>query len=250
MPSNVSTQEPPEKAVFNNLRFLSRPKAIQEIVSHLLRPDQCDEVAAVYEALAGGKARPERIQVPRLKLETCGIWYQCHNMSEEEFYTPTEIEALMVEALENTDIEKLAWVYSRVMRIAAHVGKGPDLDAPGIWVLDETERFVCRQCGHCCQDLTDAFNTVVMDEDVNRWRLEDRNDILNFVTITHTGSKVWTDPQTGDFLSTCPWLQKDDATGKYACLIHSTKPTHCAGYPHTKRHAFNTGCPGFDLRHE
>ncbi|MFC1505073.1 YkgJ family cysteine cluster protein [Thermodesulfobacteriota bacterium] len=229
-----------------NTRFLTHAQAVREILSHLLRPEQCDELAAVYEALVGGKARAERIHVNHLDLRTCGMWYQYDELSDEEFYTPAEFEALLVEALENAEIVKVAKVYTQVMWVAADIGQGPDRNQIGIWVQDDMDRFQCQQCGHCCLSLPDAYNTFVLDEDVNRWQREGRSDILAHVTRHPFCTTAWTDPQTGELLPACPWLRKGSRTGNFVCAIHTTKPRHCADYPHTKRHAFNTGCLGFE----
>lgn len=227
-------------------RFLTHAQAVREILSHLLRPEQCEEVTTVYETLVGGRARAETIQVHHLDLNTCGMWYQYDDRSDEEFYTPAEFESLLTGALEDADSVKIAQVYTQVMWVAAYIGHNPDFHQTGIWVQDEMDRFQCKKCGNCCLSLPDAYNTFVLDEDVERWRLEGRGDVLAYVTSHPSGNLAWTDTQTGEFLEACPWLSKGSQTGHFMCAIHATKPRHCADYPHTKRHAFNTGCRGFE----
>ncbi len=227
-------------------RFLTQFQAVREIISHLLRPEQCKEVASVYETLVGGRARAETIHVHHLDLNTCGMWYQHDDGSDEEFFAPAEFESLLAEALENAAIVKIAQVYTQVMWVPAYIGQNSGGNQVGIWVQDEMERFVCKRCGHCCLALPDACNTFVLDEDVARWQQEGRSDILAHVARHPSGNRAWTNEQTGELLKACPWLSNGSRTGTFRCAIHTTKPKHCADYPHTQRHAFNTGCRGFE----
>ena len=43
------------------------------------------------------------------------------------------------------------------------------------------KNFKCIQCGNCCLNLNDAFQTSVSDEDVAMWEREGRLDILEWV---------------------------------------------------------------------
>ena len=122
------------------------------------------------------------------------------------------------------------------------------------WYLEEQrtllEGFKCKQRGHCCLDLTDAFETCAVEEDIRLWEEMERYDILEWVDPISVGGEVivydiWIDPRTGDDVSRCPWLGKLP-DGKYICEIHDVKPRHCRIYPRSKEHAEETGCPGFD----
>lgn len=57
---------------------------------------------------------------------------------------------------------------------------------------------------------------------------------------------LWIDPETGDDVSQCPWLEHVPGTDRYVCRIHDLKPDHCRKYPTSRRHADETGCPGFE----
>jgi len=43
------------------------------------------------------------------------------------------------------------------------------------------KEFKCIQCGNCCLNLSDAFQTSVSDEDIAMWEMEGRFDILEWV---------------------------------------------------------------------
>ncbi|MBT3296843.1 MAG: hypothetical protein HN919_18470 [Verrucomicrobia bacterium] len=109
--------------------------------------------------------------------------------------------------------------------------------------------FKCKQCGHCCLNLN-AFATCASEEDVERWAREGRDDILEWVVPVALGDvivayDVWLDPETGEDVDRCPWLQRLPGTRKYVCGIHDVKPDICKDYPVTREHAERTGCPGF-----
>ena len=110
--------------------------------------------------------------------------------------------------------------------------------------------FNCRQCGHCCLKLIDAYNGCVSDNDLLRWQQLGRNDILAWVKTLELGPgnklhTAWVDPDTGDDVDRCPWLL-DMIDGKgYLCGIDSIKPDHCRAYPEHDQHAGQTGCRGY-----
>jgi Fe-S-cluster containining protein len=86
--------------------------------------------------------------------------------------------------------------------------------------------------------------------EINRWRSEERWDILSWVDIFDFDGEeafgdIWISPNTGDAVSRCPWLRKLPRQDKYKCRIHDTKPAHCRDYPKSKKHALTTGCKGF-----
>jgi len=90
-----------------------------------------------------------------------------------------------------------------------------------------------------------------MDEDVQRWELEGRTDILAWVDPIPLGNyqfiyDIWISPKTGDDVQRCPWLRKLPKQNKYICRIHDTKPEHCLEYPWSRKHAEETGCRGFE----
>ncbi len=110
--------------------------------------------------------------------------------------------------------------------------------------------FKCEQCGNCCLNLYDAFATCATEEDIQLWRKEGREDILEWVDPISVGSgefvyDIWISPKTGEDVERCPWLRKV-SKNKYICGIHDVKPKHCREYPRSKRHAEETGCKGFE----
>lgn len=110
--------------------------------------------------------------------------------------------------------------------------------------------FKCKQCGNCCLNLNDAFQTSVSDEDIAMWREKGRFDILAWVDPIPVGDgnyvyDIWINPKTGDDVWRCPWLRKLPKQDKYICRIQNVKPEHCRKYPNSKKHADETECRGF-----
>ena len=111
--------------------------------------------------------------------------------------------------------------------------------------------FNCKQCGHCCLNLSDAFSTSVSEEDIRLWEGKGREDILEWVVPIPIAEgemiyDIWFSPTTGEEVSRCPWLRKLPNKDKYICRIHDVKPAHCRDYPHSREHAEETGCIGFE----
>ena len=135
--------------------------------------------------------------------------------------------------------------------------------------------FKCKQCGHCCLNLIDAFSTAATENDIRMWQdngrndadthlaeTEDhikqcgcidngRNDILDWVDPIHVSDgkyvyDIWINPVTGEDVARCPWLRKLPNQAKYICRIHDVKPEHCRAYPRARKHAQETGCRGFE----
>ena len=72
-----------------------------------------------------------------------------------------------------------------------------------LWIHMPPQNFKCKQCGHCCLNLIDAFQTSVSDEDVALWEMEGRYDILEWVSSIPLGDDnyihdIWINPKTGD----------------------------------------------------
>lgn len=75
----------------------------------------------------------------------------------------------------------------------------------------------------------------MMPEDYRRWRDQGREDILRYVWQCRSPRDcegkwdVWIDwigPETGENLKYCPFLTRL-RRGRYACVIHDTKPQIC-----------------------
>jgi Fe-S-cluster containining protein len=109
--------------------------------------------------------------------------------------------------------------------------------------------FQCRQCGQCCIRLSGAFSACATEADIERWEAAGREDILAWVDPIVLGDgrvyDIWVNPDTGEDVSRCPWLRKVRGTERYRCRIHDLKPEHCRHYPRSRRHATETGCPGW-----
>ncbi|MGA7144202.1 MAG: YkgJ family cysteine cluster protein [Desulfobacterales bacterium] len=226
-------------------KFLTIREAIRDIIDSLVRPDCVEEIAEIFSFLEGGSAGTTQGIHPLAENKAPGIIYQPKESDEEEFYHWREFEDLLTRALDDKLPEDIAIIYTKVFWVHSCEGLDTERNEKGIWVETEMEKFRCKQCGHCCLNLTDAYCNSVLDEDVNRWKSEDRDDILKFVDQSSFFNDIWIDQETGEELGRCPWLKKL-SNNKYTCRIHHTKPTHCRNYPHSKRHALTTGCKGFD----
>lgn len=229
-----------------NIKFLTIREAIRGIIDSLLRPDCVEEIAEIFSFLEGGKARVTKGIHPFMDNKILGIIYKPEKLDDEKFYHWSEFEDLLTRALENKLPEDIAFVYTKVLWVNSYVGTDAKGIEKGVWVETEMENFNCKQCGHCCVNLSDAYCNSVLEEDVNRWESEDRYDILKFVDRSSFFNDIWINQETGEELGKCPWLKRLPNNDKYICRIHHTKPTHCRNYPHSKRHALTTGCKGFD----
>ena len=58
--------------------------------------------------------------------------------------------------------------------------------------------FKCKQCGNCCLNLRDAFETCATEEDMRLWEEKGREDILEWVdpipTVSYTHLTLPTTP--------------------------------------------------------
>ena len=111
--------------------------------------------------------------------------------------------------------------------------------------------FKCIQCGNCCLNLNDAISVCATEEDIQLWRTEGREDILEWVSFITAGGQfiaadIWINPKTGEEAIRCPWLRKIPNKSKYICRIQDLKPKHCREYPQSKEHAEETGCKVFE----
>ena len=100
-------------------------------------------------------------------------------------------------------------------------------------------------------NLSGAIDVCATEEDIRRWEENGRADILAWVDVIPLGENhqvydIWINPRTGDDVTRCPWLRKLPGKNKYICHIHDMKPEHCRKYPHSREHAEETGCPGYD----
>lgn len=100
-------------------------------------------------------------------------------------------------------------------------------------------------CGLCCRNTKWASNlsTRLCWEDIERWKKEKREDILQNVLIFEgLGGDFLT--EEGKFFSACPFLKEE--AGKCFCSIHETKPLVCKVFPlyfHHDKNCENCGKP-------
>ncbi len=88
----------------------------------------------------------------------------------------------------------------------------------------------CNQCGKCCIKYGDG-GIEASDEDIEMWQIF-RPHIYEYVH----HNKIWFDPQTGEQLTQCPFLEKvpnqtASTQVKYTCGIYADRPEDCRDYP-------------------
>jgi hypothetical protein len=157
-----------------HIRFITVREAIREIIDSLLRPDCIEEIAEIYSFLAEGEARTSKGINPHTENKIHGIIYKPKDSDDEDFYHWSELEDLLTSVLEDKLPEDIALVYTKVLWVNSYVGTDAKGIVEGIWVETEMETFNCKQCGHCCMNLSGAYYNFVLDEDVDRWELEGR----------------------------------------------------------------------------
>lgn len=85
----------------------------------------------------------------------------------------------------------------------------------------------CLRCGCCC--MVD-FTAYVTDRDVQRWRRENRQDILNVLEREQAcwqGDRI-VSAVSGRVLEGCPFFQFDGK--QFGCAIYETRPAACRNF--------------------
>ena len=98
------------------------------------------------------------------------------------------------------------------------------------------ETFHCVRCGKCCQ----SFFIPVSREDVFRWSIQFRSDILDKITAEDMAFQ----PVMTESGMQCPFLEISGNDAVSRCGIHSTKPHACRTFPVSVRQAQAIDCPG------
>jgi Fe-S-cluster containining protein len=228
-------------------KFVSIPDAIEEIKITLKMQSELKQREALNPILR----RLEDLQIrkgtkkvhPLDFVSRDGLWIKYQG--NEKFYYGTDLVDLFLDLLSSKSAETISRVYSEIEWVKASVAKHPKTSAIGLLIETEMEKFKCVQCGHCCLDLSDAYQTSVPESDIKRWRREQRFDILEWVGPFEGMDEIWISPKTGEFVNRCPWLRKLPKKSEYICRIHETKPEKCRNFPNSKRHALDNGCKGF-----
>lgn len=83
----------------------------------------------------------------------------------------------------------------------------------------------CNQCGKCCIRYGGGGLSASAEE-IDWWERY-RPDIFAYVK----DGEIWCDPESGEQLTKCPWLQKLPGQPKYICGIYEERPDDCKYYP-------------------
>jgi Fe-S-cluster containining protein len=231
----------------NYLKLVSIPDAMEEIKTTLLMQSDFkkrEELEPILWQLEDLQIRKDTKKVHPLDfVSRDGLWIKFQE--NEKFYYGIDLVELFLDLLSSKPVETISRAYSEIEWVKANVTKHPKTGATGLLVETEMEKFKCVQCGHCCLDLSGAYQTSVPETDIKRWRREQRFDILEWVGPFEGMDEIWINPRTGEYVNRCPWLRKLPKQNKYICRIHETKPEHCRNFPKSKRHALDNGCKGF-----
>ena len=127
------------------------------------------------------------------------------------------------------------WIWAR--RIYFEIERPKDIEELVLMEQHKKEwkiiydQFFCEMCGRCCRRTKWAINldTRLLWEDIERWRAENREDILRHVLVFEGLGGDFLDLENKKFFSKCPFLKKEGK--KYVCSIHETKPIVCKVTP-------------------
>lgn len=92
--------------------------------------------------------------------------------------------------------------------------------------------FECKRCGKCCKGalwFAGWYTKLIKPSDVDRWKAQDRNDILKYVCPT-CNTLIDPDENNAPWMrDKCPFLEFED--GKAKCRIYDTRPQTCRVFP-------------------
>lgn len=99
----------------------------------------------------------------------------------------------------------------------------------------------CNSCGKCCIKYGGG-DLAVTQADIDRWA-DDQPHIYQYVK----DNAIWFDPDTGQRLSRCPFLQAlpqacHNRPVRYTCTIYSDRPEDCRLYPSLIDEMVRDGC--------
>jgi hypothetical protein len=195
-----------------HLRFVSISEAVSELKNTLSMQSelqQRDEIEPLLGWLEDLEIRKDTRKVHPLEfVRRKGLWIKFQDGGSEKFYYGIELVELFSDLLSTKSVETVSKMYSEIQWVKTSVAKHPKTNATGLLIETEMEKFKCVQCGHCCMNLSDAYQTSVPDADVKRWKRENRIDILEWVDTFGGLNDVWISPKTNEAASRCPWLRK------------------------------------------
>jgi len=180
--------------------------------------------------------------------DTSGVWIASGPSNRMKKIGHEKLGDFLISALNTKaySLSQLSEICGLVFQVRAIVATCSE-NQPGIWIETDMNRFVCRQCGDCCQNLD--YHDECTKEDYRRWCDPKYKDILDRVMVIprkdgKTEYKLWVKPGTQTLYEICPWLEKAPGEKVYRCLIQDVKPGICREYPFTRKHAVMTGCNG------
>ena len=165
------------------LKFVSIPDAMAEIENTLLLQSELkkrQEIEPLLRQLENFQIRKDTKKVHPLDfVSRDGLWIKFQE--SEKFYYGIDLVEFFLDHLSSKPAETISRVYSEIEWVKASVAKHPKTGATELLVETEMEKFKCVQCGHCCLDLSGAYQTSVPETDIKRWEREQRFDILEWV---------------------------------------------------------------------
>ena len=91
---------------------------------------------------------------------------------------------------------------------------------------NETSTVTCKRCGKCCM----AAYAPATHEDIERWRHEDKKEILSVMEHSKAAwaGDIVVSSEDGRILFNCPFLRFE---GKHcSCMIYEDRPKTCRNF--------------------
>ena len=226
--------------------LLSLKEAVEAVCKDFQQyPPQILLFSQVIQQLTKGKTIVKR------EGQKNGAWVTIEGHQNMRWMEGRQMAGYFCNALQNEDPDPaiLSSICAMVFHTRASVATHPGTRRPAIRIETGMEDFVCRKCGICCVSLD--YHGELTSEDVALWKKLERDDILKWVRKLKkedgkTEYRIWTIPGTTRLADVCPFLNKEPDGNCWRCLIQDVKPRICRQYPASRKHAFMTGCRGFE----
>ena len=85
----------------------------------------------------------------------------------------------------------------------------------------------CNSCGKCCIKYSNG-GLSASEIELEYWEVF-RPDISRYVR----DGNIWKNPDSGEQIERCPWLQKEANSKMLICTIYHDRPDDCRFYPVT-----------------